>query len=252
MSNIFQEFKSIQGYIGGYIFRPGSGIILKDMPSVYKENKLVELGDVLLKTYRSGSLNFSDMIDISICFQEAIIIIRETSGNTFVFLLIDPSANMNLFNMTLSVLMDDISKLEPGTKSEEKSDPKSEPEPDINVAPPESSAPSPRKMYPKSVEKAKSTEQKKDGGPSPKISASEILNDGPLADELRVIQSALSDVTGPIAKVIMLDAVALWAQDFEPSKAHFPELSEILCREINDSEKSEVFKRKLTHILEST
>ncbi len=273
MSNIFQEFKSIQGYIGGYIFRPGSGILVKDMPTVYKENKLSELGEVLIKTYKSGSLNFSDMIDVSICFQEAIIIIRETSGNSFVFLFIDPSANMNLFNMTLSVMMDDIGKLEankesesesktePDTKESEpesktepdtkESEPESKTEPDIKESEPQKPTPTPTKIYPKSVEEAKSSESKKQEKSASKLSVDDILNEGPLADELKEIQSALSDITGPIAKVILVDAVKAWTKDTEPSKESLPELAEILCKEINDPEKSEVFKKKLSHILES-
>lgn len=223
MSDIFQEFKFIQGYIGGYIFRPETGIVIKDMPTVYKDDKLKELGDVLIKTYKSGSLNFSDMIDVSICFQEAVIIIREASNNTFVFLLIDPSANINLFNMTLSVLMDDIAKLDPSSAAK--------------AAPP------------KPVEPEKKPEPAASG---PKISGTEILSDGPMAEILQNMQKALADITGPIAKVIMVDAIELWAGNHTPDEDSLPALAEIIYKEINDPDNVEVFKKKISPILESS
>ncbi len=222
MSKIFQDLKSIQGFIGGYVFRPTVGILAKEMPSVYKDNKLSEIGDVLIKTYKSGSLNFPNMIDVSICFQEAVIIIREAAGNTFIFILVDPASNLNLFNMTLSVLMEDVAELIPST----------EPNIPVEAAIPEV-APSP-------VDSGKP------------VSGSELLSEGPMSGKLQEIQDALAMVMGPIARIIMVDALDEWLKGNAPSHENIPALADILYKEINDSGRVGDFKKRMSALISLT
>ncbi len=221
MSTVFQDFKSINGFIGGYVFKPKIGILARDMPAVYKDKKLSDLADVLIKTYKSGSLHFPNIIDVSICFQEAVIIIREAPNSVFIFILADPASNINLFNMTLSVLMEEVSEL-------------------VEV--------------PEQVEKAEKTEpdaitQPIKAGP---LTAEELLREGPLSATLLAIQDALAMVMGPIARVIMIDALNEWLKTGPPSNGAIPLLANILCKEINDSQRAEDFKKRISTLVSQT
>lgn len=223
MNKVFQDLKSINGFIGGYVFKPKIGILAKEMPAVYKDKKLSELGDVLIKTYKSGSLHFPNIIDVSICFQEAVIIIREAANNIFIFVLVDPASNLNLFNMTLSVLMEEIADL---------------------VEVPEQNG------KPATVESEPTPPQPMDSVKP--LTADELLKEGPLSSALLSIQDTLAMVMGPIARIIMADALNEWLKINTPSKGSIPALVDILCKEINDSQRVEDFKKRISALISLT
>ena len=69
-----------------------------------------DMGATLVKVYKSGRLNFSDITDVSIYYDEAIVVIREAPDNVYLIIVFEASANLNLLSMTVNLIMDDINE----------------------------------------------------------------------------------------------------------------------------------------------
>ena len=111
MKQVIEELKAIPGVVGGCIFDSRKGIIANNLPPIFKEAKLSNIGKLLSKMYASGKNNFSDITEISLYYEESVVIVREASANMFLIAICDPSVNLNLLSMSLNLIMDDFSSL---------------------------------------------------------------------------------------------------------------------------------------------
>ena len=62
MNEVLSEIKSIPGIVGGFFFDSLQGVQLSDLPPMFKEANLTEIGSLLSKMY---AMNQSDPMDIS-------------------------------------------------------------------------------------------------------------------------------------------------------------------------------------------
>ena len=83
MKQVIEELKAIPGVVGGCIFDSRKGIIANNLPPIFKEAKLSNIGKLLSKMYASGKNNFSDITEISLYYEESVVIVREASANMF-------------------------------------------------------------------------------------------------------------------------------------------------------------------------
>jgi len=80
-----------------------------------------------------------------------------------------------------------------------------------------------------------------DQTPVETVSAEEIINNSPVADQLQGMQTALFKIVGPMAKIIFKEAVQEWTQSEDPTESSIPMLLDILSNEINDPEKEQQY-----------
>jgi len=215
MKQVLEEVKAIPGVVGGFVFNSRKGVAANNLPPVFKEAKLVNIGKMLSKMYLSGKTNFSDITEISLYYEESVVIIREAASDLFLIVISDPSVNLNLLTMSLNLIMDDFNTLT-----------------ELDMEP---------------IQGAKTG-----SGAAPKkiVTAEEVLQSTPLGNDLNSMKAALAKVMGPMAKIIFTDALNEWLQSNMPSYAELGRLVAILEREINDSDKSAYYRELILPYLE--
>ncbi len=211
MNAALEEIKTIPGVIGGLLYHPQKGVLESDLPAVFKEPKLLKMGRILVKMYSSGRSNFSDLTELSLYYEESLVIIRELEEGLFLIIVGAPDLNTNLLTMTLNLLME---------------------EPDSRSAPP--APPPPR------------TPAKQKQAPI----ADTLLEKGPMAESLKAMQSELAKVVGPMSRIIFMDALNRWIDTATPSPSTYPALVDILADEINDPEKMAYYQQLIAPYLD--
>lgn len=221
MDQILNELKSVPGVIGAFVFHTQTGVKSKALPEIFRETKLVKMGKSLVKIYAAGCMGVSELSELSLFYEESIVIVRRISTREFLIVLLDPSANLNLVTMSLALTVDEL-KTAP------------EKQPAIMVSAPVN-------------KEGPALPAGGDNG----FRAEEMLNRGPMADSLRSMQLSLAKVMGPIAKVIFRDALNEWGKSGQPSFATIAVLIDILQKEINDPEKFQDYRQRIAAYLVS-
>lgn len=211
MKLVLDELKSVPGVIGAYLFNLKTGVLSNNLPGLFKEDKLVSLGRMLIKMNSAGRRNFPDIVEGTLFFEESVIVLREVSGGTCLIAICDPVYNSNLLTMSMNLTLEEL---------------KTSDEPAAAAPPPTAAAPSPA---------------------SP--SADQLMARGPLAAPLKEMQALLSKVLGPMAQIVFQDALAEWAANNPPTSAALPQLVELLAREIGDPERVKSYKQLLGPLL---
>ncbi|MDM8536385.1 hypothetical protein QUF70_06495 [Desulfobacterales bacterium HSG17] len=210
MNKILDEIKSIPGMIGGFIFNSQKGIRASNLPMIFKEDRLQKIAGMLIKMYSNGRTNFSDILEISIYYDESVLIIRDIGDSTYLIILCDPSINENLLTMSLNLVMGDLKK-------------QKEPHEKISIS---------------------ESGKNKNIGPKNEINGENLLNEGPMSEKLKGMQTALAKIVGPMAKIIFIDALDEWVKIEQPGFSSINTLVKILGREIGDPEKT-IYYRNL-------
>ncbi len=212
MNQVIDELKSIPGVIGGFVYDSQKGILANNLPSVFKVPKLEKLGKNLEKIYQNAGKNFSDIMEISLYYEESVLIVRKTVTDVYIVIMGDPSLNINLLTMSLNLVME-----EPDAFSE----------PDIQV----------EKSFESEV--SDETEEKK-------VNAEDLIASGHLAPTLQGMQSCLARIMGPMAEFIFKDAVQEWLKKNKPEKSNLQSLINLINDEIGDPEKILHYKALIT------
>jgi hypothetical protein len=207
MNQVLEDIKAIPGVVGGFIFNARSGIAANNLPPVFRETKLITIGKAGSKMYASGKSSFSDVTEISLYYEESIVIVREIADGLFLVMICDPSLNINLLNMSVKLIMDEFKVPAAG---------------DVQAA----------------GNKEASVQEKK-------VTVEELLQGGPLADALNGMRTSLAKVLGPMAKIIFIDAVNVWLKDNKPSFSTLGNLVEVLNKEISDPQKINFYKQQI-------
>jgi hypothetical protein len=207
MNQVLEEVKAIPGVVGGFIFNSRNGIAANNLPPVFRDAKLMSIGKTASKMYASGKLSFSDVTEISLYYEESVIIVREAADGLFLLMICDPSVNINLLNMSVKLIMDEFKVPAAG---------------DAQAA----------------GKKEAPVQQKK-------VTVEELMQGGPLADALNGMRAALAKVLGPMAKIIFMDAVNDWLKDNKPSFDTLENLVEALNKEISDPKKIAFYKDQI-------
>ncbi len=202
MKALLEEVQSIPGVIGGYVFHPKKGIVISEMPSVFKEANLVKIGKMLVKIYMTSFGSFPDVSEITLYYDESLVVIRKIPAGIYLIIFCDPSLNLNLLTMTLNLIMDDLNK-----------------------------------NGQNNIYNADNGSSDLPGKRPPQKNPEDIISHGPLADTLKNMERAMAKVVGPMAKIIFKDAVEEWALNNTPSADSLDILMNLLAKEIDDPEK---------------
>ncbi len=107
MIQLIDELKVIPGVIGACIVNSQDGIKVTNLPTIFKPERLLVVGKHLLKLYSAGRASFSDLTDITLNYDESVVVARELERNTLVFVICDPTFNHNLMTMSLNLLQEE-------------------------------------------------------------------------------------------------------------------------------------------------
>jgi len=108
MKEIIGDLKALPGVLGACLFHGQKGVLVNNMPTIFSAEKLEEIGKLLMKIQTAGRMNFHDLTDLSLQYDEAVILVRELEKNLTVFILGDPEFNQNLVTMSLNILQQEL------------------------------------------------------------------------------------------------------------------------------------------------
>jgi len=108
MKEIIGDLKALPGVLGACLFHGQKGVLVSNMPTIFSTEKLEEIGKLLLKIQTAGKMNFHDLTDLSLQYDEAVILVRELEKNLTIFILADPEFNQNLVTMSLNILQQEL------------------------------------------------------------------------------------------------------------------------------------------------
>jgi len=108
MKQAIDELKAIPGVVGACLFGAQEGLLQSNLPGIFKPEKLTDVGKQLAKLLLAGRLSFSDLTDLSIHYDESVVVARELRKGLTVFAICDPSFNHNLLTMSLNLLQEEM------------------------------------------------------------------------------------------------------------------------------------------------
>jgi len=108
MKEIIGDLRDLSGVLGACLYHNQKGVLETNLPSIFSAEKLTNLGRLLMKMHSAGRMNFHDLTDLSLHYDESMILVREIDKNLIIFLLCDPDCNQNLLSMSLNLAQQDL------------------------------------------------------------------------------------------------------------------------------------------------
>ncbi|MGW8192743.1 MAG: hypothetical protein ACWGOX_00620 [Desulforhopalus sp.] len=102
------DLQDLSGVLGACLFHGQKGVLESNLPSIFTAVKLANLGKLLMKLHSAGRMNFHDLTDLSLHYDESMILVREIDKDLIIFLLCDPDCNQNLLSMSLNLAQQDL------------------------------------------------------------------------------------------------------------------------------------------------
>ncbi|NOY13128.1 MAG: hypothetical protein GXP51_05430 [Deltaproteobacteria bacterium] len=108
MRQMIEELKAIPGVVGAGIYSSVEGLQATNLPGIFKPERLNTVGKHLAKLCSVGRLSFNDLTDVTLNYDESVIVARELDKNLLLFAFCDPSFNHNLLSMSFNLLQEDF------------------------------------------------------------------------------------------------------------------------------------------------
>lgn len=214
MINLIDELKTVPGIVGACIVN-GEGLQATNLPAIFKPERLSRVGQHLLALSASGRASFDDLTDMTLNYDESVVVARELVDGTMLFVICDPTFNYNLLTMSLNLLQEEFKG---GNFTS------------APVATP------PEPVTPAAAVAA--------AAPTGEISAQ-------LQSLLDDMKELLSKILGPMAAFVFDDAVEEWQGQGGADFSRIEELIEGINREIGDQEKNDRYRALVSPLLEA-
>lgn len=214
MIHLIDELKVIPGVIGACIVSSRDGLKVANFPSIFKPERLSAVGKHLLKLYSAGRMSFDDLSDLTLNFDESVVVARELEKGTLLFAICDPTFNQNLLTMSFNLFHEEY-KLGNFTDA---------------ASPPAASA------------------EIKDAAPTPTPQSEQNI-DASLQELLSAMKEALSKILGPVAGFIFDEAVEAWVQQGSSDFTRIDALIELINQEISEEDKIENYRQLISPVL---
>ena len=214
MLHLIDELKVIPGVMGACIVNSQAGLKVTNLPAVFRPERLTLVGKHLLKLYSVGRMNFDDLTDITLNYDESVVVARELEKNTLIFAICDPTFNQNLLTMSFNLLHEEF-KLGNFTETVAETAAPAEAESAISLPP---------------IEREIS---------------------GSLQNLLAEMKALLGEILGPMAGFVFDEVKDDWVEQGAPDFSRIEELIEQLNQEIDDQDKIGKYRQLISSAIES-
>jgi hypothetical protein len=206
MDKIFKNLVSTSGVIGAFIYHAEIGMQEKSMPAVFRDENLVRIAKSLIKMLSAGNKGFPDIAEVTLYYEESIVFIREPVDRHYLIVFCDTASGKDRLKRPITQVRSDLKQ---AIKKQKKKKP----------APPLAAVP---------------VINLNDTG----LQAEVLMNSSPMSKSLQEMQTSLTKVMGPVAKIIFNDVLNNWIEETgQPSFDSMPVLVDMLGYEINDNAK---------------
>ena len=217
MDKLFKKLASTPGVIGAFIYHREDGIKEKSMPAVFKDENLNRIAASLIKMLAAGKKGFADIREVSLYYEESIVLIREHPGNRFLIVFCDTLSRKNRADKPVTQVRHYLGEAANRRR-------KIKPRPLAAVP----------QIKPNAMDRE----------------AEALMNSSPMSKSLQGMQASLSKVMGPVAKIVFINALQDWIETDRPSFDSMPVLVDMLGHEINDNEKFKDYQGGITPYIE--
>jgi len=211
MDNLLEELKAIPGVVGGYFVHQQKGVVASNMPAIFKQPKLLEISKELIKIHSAGRINFSDISETIINYEEMILIVKTVSAQLYLMFFCDSNVNTNMLAMSINLSLESMAA-EDLTSSPDK--PK---EPALTVS---------------------------------QLTPAAVLESPQLGKPLQQMSDGLAQVMGPMAEVIFEESLQEWLDLGQSTVDKLPGLLKIIKEEIGDPKKSKEYQTLVVNLLQ--
>lgn len=215
MRQMIEELKAIPGVVGASIYSSTDGLQVTNLPGIFKPERLNLVGKHLTKLYSAGRLSFSDLTDVTLNYDESVVVARELDKQLLVFAFCDPSFNHNLLSMSFNLLQEDYRAGSFRSTGSETAA--------LAAAPAE----------------------------APVIGQPVAEPEGAFATLLDLMRERLSKILGPMAGFIFNEMFDKWAQQGTADISRIDELISALNIEIGDEEKANRYQQLIAPELQA-
>ena len=206
MRQMIDELKAIPGVVGASMYSANDGLLVTNLPGIFKPERLNAVGKHLTKLYSAGRLSFDDLTDVTLNYDESVVVARELDKQLLVFAFCDPSLNHNLLSMSFNLLQEDYRA---GSFSHEVSTSAAVSSPAVPASVPQTVA----------------------------------EPEGALATLLDLMRERLSKILGPMAGFIFSELLEKWQQQGASDFSRIDRLLVALDEEIADQEKIDRYRQ---------
>lgn len=214
MDTVLKELASTPDLKGAFVYQAKGGILGNTLPPVFKPSKVQAMGKVLSKIHAAGCMNFPDLSDITLSFDESTIFVRDLPGKAYVALVGGPTFNVNLAALSLHVVMEDLKDvLARGDREQAVVLPMAE------------------------------------QAPKAAISPEELMESRTLGPVLQGMHTALAKVVGPMAGIIFMECLERWAGEVEPRRENLPKLLALLVQETGGAANEATYRKLVGPLL---
>ncbi len=213
MLHLIDELKVIPGVMGACIVNSQAGLKVTNLPAVFRPERLTLVGKHLLKLYSVGRMSFDDLTDITLNYDESVVVARELEKNTLIFAICDPTFNQNLLTMSFNLLHEEF-KLGNFTETVAETAAPVEAESAISLPP---------------IERA---------------------IDGSLQNLLAEMKALLGEILGPMAGFVFDEVKDDWVEQGAPDFSRIEELIEQLNQEIDDQDKIDKYRQLISSAID--
>lgn len=210
MNDLLEELKVIPGVVGGYFISLKKGLLASNMPTIFKQPKILEVSKQLIKVNSAGKMNFPDTSEIFINYEEMVLVVKIVSPQRYLILFCDSSVNTNMLAMSINLSLESM--------------------PEITAQPETTTA----QLAPLTVSQ---------------LTPETVMNLPELAGPLRKMADGLAQVMGPMAEVIFEESLQEWLDLGQGSVEKLPGLLKIIKDEIGDPKKSKEYQSLIVTLL---
>ena len=216
MIKLIDELKVIPGIVGACIVST-DGLQATNLPAMFKPERLSLVGSHLLALSASARNSFSDLTDMTLNYDESVVVARELVEGTVLFAICDPTFNYNLLTMSFNLLQEEFKA--------------------GNFSTPATAAPvAATPEQPEAVAAAAPV------GVEISASLQELLDD---------LKSLLSKILGPMAGFVFDDVVEEWQGGGAADFSSIEDLISGINREIGDQDKIDHYRSLIAPLLKS-
>ena len=218
-SKLTDIIASLPEILGGFLYSPEKGVYSNQTTGLADDFSLQQISTKFTKITSMMSVHFQDTSAVRIFFKNLVLCGTEIDGKQWLFLLHKPSLSPGMIRMTVQIALNSAQNERPQTVT-------NQPDETRDTGPSANSAPT------------------VDAPTFPLQTGSELR--GPLLQ----IQSLLAEYIGPVAELVLQDAVEEWSLTSSPSRDSFPTLISLLEKEIDDENDRKDFLEKFQSMKE--
>jgi len=193
---------------GAFIYNEQHGVIISEEIIATNSIQKKSIGDALARIFFMMSDHFSDISSIRFRYKKATLIGRNFHENNYLIVLCGQDISTGMARVTMQMALNNLNEIDPSV-----------------------------------LESLSAVAHQ-----APTTPEDLMATESPLAEPLNKIQQELSRLIGPVATVLVEDALIDWTKQVTPSLDNLDQLIQILIEMVGEGDESSEFRAKMNKI----